>query len=111
MNKYIIFLLFSVFISSISQLLLKISANKSYKSLAKEYINPYVIIAYIMFFVSTLFTLFALTAVEYKNVPIVESLGYIFVIIFSRLVLNEKLSKKKIIGNFLILLGIFIFYI
>ncbi len=64
-----------------------------------------------MFFLSTLITLFALTAVEYKNVPIIESLGYIFIVIFSRLVLNEKLSKKKILGNLLILFGIFIFYI
>ena len=38
--------------------------------------------------------------VQYKNQPIIESLGYIFVMILSNLFLGEKITKKKIIGNF-----------
>ena len=42
-------LLFSVFISSVSQILLKKAANKTYKDHIREYINPLVIFAYGMF--------------------------------------------------------------
>ena len=41
----------------------------------------------------------------------IESLGYIFVMILSNLFLGEKITKKKIIGNFLILFGIVVYYI
>ena len=37
--------------------------------------------------------------------------GYIFVMILSNLFLGEKITKKKIIGNFLILFGIVVYYI
>lgn len=77
----------------------------------KEYINPYVIIGYGMMVVSTIVTIIAYRVVEYKNGPIIESLGYILVMILSRVFLTESITKKKILGNALILLGIIIFYI
>ena len=43
-------LLFSVFISSVSQILLKKAADRTYESSLKEYLNPLVIGAYGMFF-------------------------------------------------------------
>ena len=46
-------LLFSVFISSVSQILLKKAANKTYKDHIREYINPLVIFAYGMFFITS----------------------------------------------------------
>ena len=60
---------------------------------------------------STILTIFAFKGLDYKNGPIIESLGYIFVIILSWKLLEEKITIKKIVGNGLILLGIFIFYI
>jgi small multidrug resistance pump len=52
-----------------------------------------------------------LKGVPYKNEPIIESLGYIFVMILSNRILKEKITKKKLIGNLLILIGIIIYYI
>ena len=53
MNKtvliYACVLLLGVFVSAISQVMLKKSAMKQYDSKIKEYMNPLVIIAYIMF--------------------------------------------------------------
>ena len=49
--------LVSVFISSVSQILLKKSADKTYDSKIKEYLNPLVIAAYGMFFCSMLITM------------------------------------------------------
>ena len=40
MIKYVIIYVVSVFISSISQILLKISANTEYKDKLHEYLNP-----------------------------------------------------------------------
>ena len=45
------------------------------------------------------------------GVIIIESLGYIFVMILSNRILKEKITKKKLIGNLLILIGIIIYYI
>lgn len=50
MSKYIGIWMFSVLISSFSQVLLKIAANKKYDSRIKEYLNPIVITAYGIFF-------------------------------------------------------------
>ncbi len=111
LNKYWIVLFLSVIISSISQILLKKSANKKYESIVKEYLNIYVISGYGLLILSTLCVVFAYRGVAYKNGPIVEALGYILIMIFSSLFLQEKVSKKKVIGNSLILLGVIVFYI
>ena len=111
MNKYIILLILAVLVSSISQIILKKSASKKYKSVVKEYINTYVIIGYLLMVLSTVLVILGLKGVSYKDEPIIESLGYIFVMILSNKILGEKITKNKIIGNALILFGIFIYYI
>jgi len=108
-NKYFLLLIFSVFIASISQILLKISANRKHNSKIREYFNPYVIIAYSIFCFSLILTILALRGLELKNVPIIESTGYIYILILSRIFLKEKITKYKIGGSFLIILGIIVF--
>ena len=52
MNEKILFciiFIFGVFISSISQIILKKSAQKKYENKIKEYLNPRVIFAYMIF--------------------------------------------------------------
>lgn len=111
MNKYVFLLLMSVVISSCSQILLKKSAMKKYDSIILEYLNPFVIIGYGMMVVSTITTILAYRGLEYKNGPVIESSGYILVMILSCLFFNEKITRKKILGNALILFGIFVFYL
>ena len=91
MSKYIILLVLAVVVSSVSQIILKKSASKTYNS--------------------TVLVVLGLKGVPYKNEPIIESLGYIFVMILSNRILKEKITKKKLIGNLLILIGIIIYYI
>lgn len=109
--RYWIFLLLSVIIASFSQILLKKSAKITYKTWIKEYLNPYVIIGYSMMIISTVLTIFAYKGLEYKNGPIIESLGYILVMVLSYYFFKEKITKRKLLGNLLILLGIVVFYI
>ena len=99
----------SVLISSISQVMLKTSANKSYSDRIKEYLNPTVIIAYGLFFLSTLITVFAYKVVPLSLGPVLESTGYIFVAVLGVVLLKEKMSRRKLLGMVLILAGIALF--
>lgn len=110
-NSSVMLLIASVFIAACSQIILKTSALKKYQSIIKEYLNCRVIIGYGLMFISTILTIMAFKGLDYKNGPIIESLGYIFVMILSRIFLKENITKKKIWGNFFILIGIFVFYI
>ena len=102
-------LLFSVFISSVSQILLKKAANRTYESPLKEYLNPLVIGAYGMFFCSVILTMLALKYVPLSMSPILESTGYIFVAVMGYIFLKETLSRRKLAGIALILVGIIVF--
>lgn len=103
-------LVLSVVVASLSQILLKKSAEKSYQSLLREYLNPWVISGYGLMVVSTLLTVGGYAGLEYKNGAVIESLGFVLVMLLSRLFFKEKITKKKLIGNALILLGIAVFY-
>ena len=61
--------------------------------------------------ISTVLTIIAFKGLDYKNGPIIESLGYVFILFLGNWFLQEKITKKKVIGNSLILLGIAVFYI
>lgn len=103
-------LILSVFIAAVSQIILKKSALKEYKSVINEYLNPYVITGYGMMVVSTVLTIIALRGMDYSNVPVIECLGYLFVMFMSRIFLGEKITKRKIIGNLMIIVGIMVYY-
>ena len=108
---YSFILLGSVFISSVSQILLKKSAAKSYKNKIREYLNPYVIIGYMLFFGCTLISMYALKVVPLSMAPVLESFGYVFVAVLSFLFLREKFTRRQLIGSALIILGIIVFSI
>lgn len=109
LSKYIAIWMFSVFISSVSQVMLKIAANKTYDKKIKEYLNPIVITAYGIFFISTLLTMYALKFVPLTMSPIIESTSYIFVPVLGFLILREKISKRRLLGMGIMVIGIFVF--
>ena len=102
-------LLLSVFISPVSQIILKKAADKTYESTLKEYMNPMVIGAYGLFFCSVILTMLALKHVPLSMSPILESTGYIFVSVMGYIFLKERFSRRKLMGFALILAGIVIF--
>ena len=95
-------------ISSVSQVILKTSANKEHTSILKEYLNLRVILAYGMFFASTVITVVAYKHVPLSLGPVLESSGYVFVAILSYFVLKERLTKKQLLGMVLIVAGVLI---
>lgn len=110
MNKYIFLWLFSVIIAAFSQVLLKVAANREYESKLREYLNPLVITAYGIFFLSWALTTWALRHVAYaKNSPVIEATSYIWGPLFGVLLLKEKISKRRLLGMAIILVGILVF--
>jgi len=101
----------SVTVAAFSQLLLKKSANRSHENLIREYLNPYVIGGYGLLAVSMLLTIGAFRGLPYKNGPVIESLGYVLVMVLSGVFLKEKITLRKIAGTALILGGILVFYL
>lgn len=110
MNNYYILGIFSVTIASFSQILLKKAAMKKYQTFLREYLNPYVIMGYMMMFCSVFFTMLAYRGIDFMSVPVLESIGYILVPILSYFFFKEELSLRKIIGIGFILTGVFIYY-
>lgn len=111
MIKYWIVLFLAVIVSSASQMLLKKGATKKYDSVIREYLNPWVISGYGLMILSTLCVIFAYRGVAYKNGAIIESLGYLLIMFLSRIFFGEKITKKKLIGNLIILAGVLVFYL
>lgn len=112
MNSKVIFSLIylsGVFISAIAQIILKKSAGKEYESKIREYLNPYVIIAYAIFFGATFCTIYAYKGVPLSFGPILAASEYVFVAVLSKLFLKENINLKKFIGLSVIIAGIIIY--
>lgn len=108
---YVLILFASVIISAYSQILLKKAALKEHKSFIYEYLNPFVIISYMIFFFAIFLDIIGLKKVPVSYIPIIESSSYVFVILFSKIFLKEEFSRKKLIAMILILAGIAVFLI
>ena len=100
----------SVLLASVSQILLKKSAKKEYDGFLRQYLNPLVIIGYGLTFLSMLLTMFAYRYLPYKNIPVLESLGILFVTVFGRAFFKEPIHKKKILGIAVLFCGILLYY-
>jgi len=106
---YALFALFGVFISGISQVLLKKSAGRQYSSAIREYMNPFVIVAYAMFFGATLLSVYAYKGIPLSMGPILDATGYVYVTIFGITIFHEKLNARRILALVLIILGIVVY--
>ena len=109
MNKYLLIMFIATFFSASSQILLKQSANQTHKNVIFEYLNWRVITAYIIFSGVLLLNTYALTQVDMKYGSIIDTFSYVFVMILSCLILKEKFTKGKVIGNLLIIAGIILY--
>ncbi len=113
MNKttflYSLFIIVGVFISAISQVMLKKAAMKKYDSHFKEYLNPLVIIAYAMFVGTTFLSILAYRGIPISMGPILETTSYFYVTFFGVRIFGEKLNLKKAIALMLIIVGVIIY--
>ena len=98
--------LLGVFISAVSQVLLKKSALRKHGSVAGEYLNPLVIFAYVMFVGSTLLSVVSYRGIPLSMGPILDATGYLWVTFFGVTIFKGRLGRKKLAALALILVGI-----
>lgn len=100
-----------VFMSSCSQVILKKSAVKKHDSIIMSMLNCKVMSAYLIFFLAMFANVMAMSkGVDLKDLPIMESMGYVFVPILSKIVLHEDINKRMWLSIFVIMCGIAVFY-
>lgn len=82
---------------------------KRNKSLLSEYLNLFTMIAYTVFIIATFLTIFSYKVIPLSAGPILGASEYIFVAVLSRVILKEKVSKRKLIGLCVIIIGVLVF--
>ena len=102
-------LLLGIFLSAISQVMLKKAALRQYSSKLREYLNPLVIVAYTIFVGTTFLSIYAYKGIPLSMGPVLEATSYIYVTIFGVTIFKEKLNKRKLVGLALIIAGIIIY--
>ena len=102
-------MLLSAGITAFSQIILKKSANKKHKGFIFEYMNPYVIFSYMCYFGVLVLNVFIYTKIDYRFGVVINSMSSVLVMIFSRVLLHEVITKRRICGNVLVVIGILVF--
>ena len=108
---YVLLMVSAAFLAAISQILLKKSAEKQHKTMAGEYLNPYVLSGYALLVLSLLMNMWSYQGVEYRCGPVINASSYIFVLVLGHLFLKEKITARKLWGNVLIIAGILVYVV
>ena len=106
---YSLFLLLGVFVSSISQVMLKKAALKQYNSHLEEYMNPLVIFAYVLFVGTTFLSILAYRGIPLSMGPVLEATSYIYISIFGVRIFHEQMNTRKLVALIFIIVGIMIY--
>lgn len=99
-------MLVSAFITAVSQILLKVSANKKHRHFIFEYLNSNVMLSYAGYVLVLVINVIIYTKIDYRFGVVINSLSTVLIMVLSKLILKETMTKKKLIGNALIILGI-----
>jgi drug/metabolite transporter (DMT)-like permease len=108
-NQYVGAIIISVFLSAISQVLLKKSSGEKKKNIIFEYLNVKVIVAYLIYIVTALLAVYAFTGIEFRLGTILTTLTYFLFMLCGRIFFKEKITPRRIIGNCVIIAGIVVF--
>lgn len=102
-------LLLGVFLSAISQVMLKKATLRQYSSKLREYLNPLVIVAYTIFVGTTFLSIYAYKGIPLSMRPVLGATSYVYVTVFGVTIFKERLNKRKLVGLALIIAGIVIY--
>lgn len=111
MNTYFcaFLVLLGTFIAALSQVMLKIEADKPHSSRLREYLNPLVIFAYVLFVGTTFLSILAYRGIPLSMGPILEATSYLYVTLFGVKIFGEKMNRGKAAALVLILSGIAVY--
>ena len=96
-------------LAAFSQILMKVSANRKHKNMVREYVNPYLATAYALAVISLFMTNVALTSLDLKFSPVFQAVKYICIWVLGMLLFREHISKRRMLGITVIILGIIVF--
>ncbi len=99
----------SAYITAFSQIILKKSANIKYHNIIFEYLNPLVLFSYVCYMGVLILNVFIYTKVDYRFGVVINSMSTVFVMLLSNWILKEPITKKRMIGNSILVCGILIF--
>ncbi len=111
LNIFFFVMIFVELLASVSQVLLKKSAQKEYSSRIREYLNVLVIGGYALLVLSMVIGILCYKHLGYMGTVVMEPIAYILVMILSRIIFAEKITRTKLIGMGLIIVGIVVFYL
>ncbi len=116
--KYFAMLLTAVIISGTGELLLKYGMNQVGEislhpdtiatSLLRTFTTPFVLLGFVFIFGGSIVWLAIISKVQLSYAYPMLSLGYIFVVGVSWLVLNEQFPPTRLVGVLVIVLGVII---
>lgn len=98
----------SIILIGVSQILLKIGSGNG-RSMLRMYVNLPTMTGYLLSFMETICSIYAMRGIELKLFYALASLCYVVVLILSVFVLKEKLSRPKLFAVGLIVAGLVIF--
>ena len=104
-------ILFATFITAISQIMLKKSAQQHYTNQITEYVNPLVIGGYTLLLGTTLISVLAMRFIPITLAAALDSTGQIFVPVLSSLILKEHINRQKLIGMAVIIVGLIVYFL
>ncbi len=106
---YACVLLLGVFLGVVSQVMLKKAAMSTWPSRVREYLNPLVIFAYVIFVGTTFLSVLAYRGLPVSLGAVLESTSYLYVTAFGVLIFHEKLTGRRVLALALILGGIAVY--
>ena len=109
MSIYMMILVVATVFSAFSQVLLKQSARREHANWIREYLNWRVITAYGISFAVLFANTYAYTGVDMRFGPVIDTFTYVFVMVFSFVLLKEKFTRGQLIGNLIIISGVLIY--
>jgi drug/metabolite transporter (DMT)-like permease len=120
MQTAILYILVSVFFSTVGQLLLKsgmnklgsvtLSLNQLFPILWRMATNPGVFFGLVLYLFGTIFWLAALSRVDLSYAYPFASLSYVVMLLASWMMFDEKITLARIMGTVVICIGVFLIY-
>jgi len=99
----------AVLLGSLAQIPLKKSSQTRHNSLLAYFVNIHTLTGYSIMFLASGFSFISVRHIELKFLPIIESLGYVYVLFIGYLAFNERISIKEILASLLIISGVIVF--
>lgn len=101
------FIIIIPIINGYCQIMLKRGSLLSVKK--GQLLNLNLVLGYFGLFIITLLTTYLLTMISLKSITIIIALNYLSTLLFSWVFLKENISKRKLLGTLLVMIGVIIF--